>query len=273
MSMKKIIGFNQGQIGDLAINMIPCQVIKNMFPDCHLTFSINKKYSSAAPIFYHNPLIDEIKIWDAYDNWPSSEDTIWMNNNKFDIFFNPNPTVTDEEWFLKRHHTEEVCRMHGLTAPQDLQIRLTKYFDTLDKYKNCVALSPFTSAGAQRDIPYSVAEKIVHYLHSLGLETIQLGVNGHPQLPTTYQIVGGSIFDDVRIALSCKFLLTADTGINYLMSGYEHKVLGLYCYSCYPKRPPIKNRIPWNKNATYLEEENILDIPMGLIQNTILSII
>jgi ADP-heptose:LPS heptosyltransferase len=271
--MKKIIGFNQGQIGDLAINMIPCKSIKNMFPDCHLIFSINKKYSSAVPIFYHNPLIDEIKIWDGYDNWPTEEDKKWINENKIDIFFNPMQPVRDNEWFLKRHHTEEVCLMHGISPPNDLQIKFNKYFDTFEKYKNCVAISPFTSAGSQRDIPYEIAEKIVNYIHSLGLETIQLGIQSHPQLPTTYKISGGTIFEDVKIALSCKFLITADTGINYLMSGYEHKVFGLYCYSCYPKRPPIKNRIPWNKNAIYLEDKNIIDIPLDLIYNTIVKLL
>ena len=45
--MKKIIGFNQGQIGDLAINMIPCKAVKAIFPDSHLVFSINKKYLRA----------------------------------------------------------------------------------------------------------------------------------------------------------------------------------------------------------------------------------
>lgn len=269
----KIIGFNQGQIGDLAINMVPCRAIKLKYPNSHLVFSINKKYESAAPIFFNNPLIDEIKIWDGYDDWPTEQDKKWISENKFDLFFNPMPQVTDPEWFLKRHHTEETCLMHNLVPPNNLQINFTKYFDIYEKYKNCVAISAFTSVGAQRDIPYDIAEKIVNYLHTLGIETIQLGLPNHPKLPTTYSIPGGTIFEDVKIALSCKFLITADTGLNYLMSGYEHKVLGLYCYSCYPKRPPIKNRIPWNKNAIYLEDKNISDIPMELINNTILKFI
>jgi ADP-heptose:LPS heptosyltransferase len=46
----KAIGFNQGQIGDLGMNMIACRAFKEAYPDSHLTFGINKKYQSIAPI-------------------------------------------------------------------------------------------------------------------------------------------------------------------------------------------------------------------------------
>ena len=49
-----IIGFNQGQIGDLAMNIICCKSLKNKYPDCKITFSINKKYESIIPIFFLN---------------------------------------------------------------------------------------------------------------------------------------------------------------------------------------------------------------------------
>ena len=52
--MIKAIGFNQGQIGDLVINLIACRAFKEKFPDSHLTFGINKKYQSILPIFKHN---------------------------------------------------------------------------------------------------------------------------------------------------------------------------------------------------------------------------
>jgi len=59
----KVIGFNQGQIGDLVMNLIPCKALKQANPDVRITFGINKKYESIKPIFYYNNLIDDFKIW------------------------------------------------------------------------------------------------------------------------------------------------------------------------------------------------------------------
>lgn len=265
----RIIGFNQGQIGDLALNIIPTRAIKEVFPNSHLIFSINKKYASAAPIFYHHPMIQEIKIWDGYDDWPTESDKKWIEENRADLFFNPNPPVTDTNWFLKRHHSEEVCRMHGIKPPKNLKVELVKYFDTIKQYSNTVAIAPFTSAGAVRDIPFEVSVKIIEFIHSLGFETIQLGLLSHQKLPTSHPMYGKGIFDDVKIAASCRLLITADTGINYIMSGYSHKVLGLYSTNCYPLLPPLKNRRPINENALYLEAPNVYNIDLETIKKTI----
>jgi ADP-heptose:LPS heptosyltransferase len=252
----KIIGFNGGQYGDLAINMIAAKAIKIQYPNCHFTMGISQKYSGIAPVFYHNPLIDDIHIWEGYDNWPTQNDNKFITNNNFDKVYSVNPKVTDETWYLRRHHSQEVCRMHGLTPPDDLQVDLVKYFNLLPEYKDCIAIAPFTSAGSPRDIDKELCIDIINYIHSLGFKTIQLGVKAHEQLPTTYQIPNGTIFNDVVIALSCRMLITADTGINYLVSGYKHKVIGLYSTNCYPIKPPLINRRPVNINGYYLEGES-----------------
>lgn len=265
----KAIGFNQGQIGDLAMNIIACRAFKEKYPNSHLTFSINKKYETTAPIFYQNELIDDIKIWENYDNWPSENDSNFLNKNKFDIIFNPMPQHKYEDWYTRCHHTEAICLMHDLTPPKNLYIKLNPWFELDNKYNNCVALTCFSSAGSIRDIPFDFANKIIEYIHSLGLQTIQLGLKNHPKLNTTYSPIGGKIFDDVKIALSCKFLLTTDTGMNWIMSGYQSKVLGLYSALSYPKYAPIINRAPRNDNAIYLENYKIENINFELIKNSI----
>lgn len=272
--MKTAIGFNQGQLGDLAINLVAARALKEMYPDIHLTFSINKKYQSAAPIFLHNPLVDDIKIWDGYDDWPTRKDEEYLRENEdaIDLFFEPNPKVANPLWFLTHHHSEETCRMHGLTPPKNLSVSLVRYFDLNPKYSKCVAFAPFTSAGAARDIPFEYAQKIVDAAHRMGLETVQLGLPSAPKLKTTHGIIGGSVFDDVIVAASCKSLVTADTGMNYIMSGYEHHTLGLYNTSCYPVKPELQFRIPKNKNGRYLEATEIRDIPIELVITELSSI-
>lgn len=264
-----VIGFNQGQIGDLAMNIICCKALKNKYPNCKITFSVNKKYESIIPIFYHNELIDDFKIWDNYNDWPSEQDSNFLKENKFDIVFSPMPQHKNQQWYLNMHHTEAVCDMHNIEAPDDLQITLNQWFELDKKYENCVALTCFSSVGAIRDIPIAIANNIVDYIHSLGFKTIQLGLKDHPRLNTTYGPIGGSIFDDVKIAKSCKLLITTDTGMNWIMSGYQHNVLGLYSYKSYPHYAPIKNRAPVNPNATYLESDFIENIDIQKIYDSI----
>lgn len=265
----KAIGFNQGQIGDLAMNMIACRAFKETYPESHLTFGINRKYQSIAPIFQNNKLIDDIKIWENYDNWPSENDRQYLLDKKFDKVFHPMPQHKYNNWYIKYHHTEAVCIMHDLIPPKNLQISFNQWFELDKQYKDCVALTCFSSAGAIRDIPQDFANKIVDYIHSLGLKTIQLGLRDHPKLNTTYEPIGGSLFDDIKIALSCKFLLTADTGMNWILSGYQSKVLALYSALSYPTYAPIINRSPRNKNAIYLENYNIKDINFEVIKDSI----
>ena len=271
--MIKAIGFNQGQIGDLVINLIACRAFKEQFPDSHLTFGINKKYESILPIFKYNELINDFKIWENYDNWPSENDRKYLESKQFDVIFNPMPQHKYQDWYLKYHHSEAVCLMHNLTPPKNLQINLNKWFDLDEKYEDCVAITSFSSVGAIRDIPMDFTNKIIEYIHSLGLKTIQLGLKKHPRLNTTYEPLGGEIFDDIKIALSCKFLLTADTGMNYIMSGYQAKVLSLYSCLSYPVYAPLINRTPRNPNAIALEHYNIKDINFELIKDSICKLL
>ena len=271
--MIKAIGFNQGQIGDLAMNMVLCKAFKNKYPDAKLTFGINKKYQTVAPIFFYNNLIDNIHIWDAYDNWPSINDQKFLLNNNFDIVFNPMPPHKNNEWFKNMHHIEAICLNHNLDPPDSLQITLSPWFEIYNKYQNCVALTCFSSAGPIRDIPIDFANNIIDYIHSLGLETIQLGLNSHPRLNTTYPPISRDIFEDVKIAKSCKFLLTTDTGMNWILSGYQHKVIGLYAMSSYNNEAPLSHRTPININARYLEGYNIQNISFNLIKETIKHIL
>lgn len=265
----KIIGFNGGQIGDLAINMVALRAIKEKYPDCHFTFAISKKYESVAPVFYKHKWIQDIRIWEGYDNWPTENDKKYIDENDFDLFFSPIPRNLDENWYLRRHHTEQNCLNHNIEPPSNLQIEFNRWFDLDEKYKDCVAIAPFTSAGAPRDVPEETACKIIEHLHKKGVKTIQLGHPSQKQLPTFYPMVGRSVFEDVKIGLSCIFVITADTGINYLLSGYEKSVLGLYSTICYPLPVPLRNRTPVNKNSIYLEGVTVNDIPFSSIANCI----
>lgn len=261
----RAIGFNQGQLGDLCINIVVCRAFKQKYPNSHLTFGLNKKWATMAPIFWRNPYIDSVHVWDGYDNWPTEIDLDYLRKQNFDVVFNPMAKVIDNQWYTKHHHSIEFCRMHGLEPPDDLKVVLTPWFSKIPKYNKCVAMTCFTTGGSVRDIPIDTANKIASFIHSLGYNTIQLGMNNHPRINTTFKFEQRSIFEDVVIAYSCNMLFTADAGMNYVMSGYGQKVLGLYATSSWPIKAPIKHRIPVSDSAAYIEGDKISDIDFNLV--------
>lgn len=270
----RVLGFNQGQIGDLVMNLIPCKALKEKNPNIHITFGINKKYESIKPIFYYNNLIDDFKIWENYENWPSENDQNYINESQFDKIFNPMPKHKYDNWYIKYHHTEAVCMMHDIIPPADLQIQLNPWFEKESNYRNYIAISPFASSAVpNRNIPMDLLSEIIDFIHSLGYKTIQLGLKTDPKTNASISPMGESIFEDVKIAYSCKMLITVDTGMNWIMSGYKHKVLGLLSARSYPIYAPILNRMPVNPNAVYLENYDMHDIKMNIIKSNIIKLI
>lgn len=247
------IGFNSGQYGDLCMNMIACRAFKEKYPDSCLTFGINKKFKEILPLFFYNELVNDYHLWDGYNNWPTQEDQDYLADSKFDIVYNPMPKHVILDWYNYYHQTEEVCKMHGLEPPKDLQIRFNRWFPLDNKYKDYVAISPFTKWGIEKDINYHNIFDIIGVVHNdLKLKMIHIsGPDDHSI--SDIERTQCNYFESVKIMLSCRALITADTGMSWVASGYQQKVLGLYkLIPSYRGMKHTKFIEPVNPNATYL---------------------
>jgi ADP-heptose:LPS heptosyltransferase len=263
----KAIGFNQGQYGDLCINLVACKAFKRDLPNSNLYLGINKRYESLKEIFLYNNLIDNIHIWDKYDGWPSQEDVNFISNEKFDIVFNPMPKHSSEDWYLHRHQTEETCLMHGITPPDDLRVKLNKYFETKrqNKYVAVNLFAETRSSDKTPDLQQSIS--IVNLIKSLGYIPVQIGLPEQPQICDNQFF--GSFFETIKFVLSCDFLVTVDSAISWIASGYSFPVVGIYAYSYYTGATTSKNWQPINKNAIYIEKNRISDITTHDIEQAI----
>lgn len=269
----KIIGFNQGQIGDLVMCSKLTEHIKILNPDATMIFGINKKYESCQEAFLNHPAIDYIHIWSAYNNWPDHKDQGYLDREKFDRVFHPMPTHKDSEWYKSMHHVDAHFDMNGLNREDsgiDLQLNLNRYFK-VEKNHGCVAISPFTSS----DIRSMSAERvsdIVKEIQLTGKKVIQLGIPIHPDIGADYRPNNSSIFDDVKLLLSCDALITADTSFAWFSSAYKHPTVGLYGKNAYYGEYDIKNRYPINPNAQYINEESINNITPYAVLETLKNI-
>lgn len=270
---KTAIGFHAGQFGDLLMNTVSARAFKIQYPDWKLTFAVGKPYEEILPLFQENPDIDDFHVWSGYEPWPSEEDQKFLNERNYGYIFNPFPRHKREDWFNHvRNQTEEACLMNGLIPPEDLSIKLIKWWrtDALE-YKNCVALALFPSYGKDyKSQNMDRAAAIAKYIRSKGYTPIQIGKYGSEPMILGAEQCNQKYFRAIHVLLSCKFLITGDTGLSWAASGYKFPTLGLYGYSegYYGLKSP-KVYQPINPNAVYLESKNPNDIPLETIYEQI----
>ncbi len=246
-----------GQNGDLAMCVVLARAIKEYFPGCHYTMTFTRKYREIAPLFLCNPLIDALHFWDAtYHDWPSLVDREFVKN--YDIVLHPFCNHRELDWFKYRHQCAEVPYMYGLPIPQNLKIDLTPYFE-FPKYDDTVTFAVFGGNNSpEKRLSNSVLGEIISYLTGRGFKCLQLGGENEPDCPGLDK-THTSYFDSVKLMLGSRLLIAVDTGLNWVASGYNHPVLGLYSNAYYGDF--ITNIQPINPNGHYLDAQTIHDIP------------
>ncbi len=262
----KIIGTNQGQRGDLIIGTVVARAIKEKFPNSHFTLGINKQYEDMKELFYNHPYIDNISIWEGYDNWPTTNDVKLME--QFDLVLHPMPQHPNNHcWYqLVNHQTEASCIMNGLTPPKNLQCSLFRWFDLIPEYNNVICISPFT-AWEKKNITIEKWQEIIDYIHNKGISIIQIGDKNEYKFNHTYKATF-SYLESTTIMLSCKFLICLEGGMNWVASAYGQKVLGLMGLH-YDGLKSSKLYQPVNPNAIYLESDKAENISNRLIYKAI----
>jgi len=254
--MKKVIGFNLGQRGDLCMNTVAVNQLKEQIQDIHFTLGIAKKYADTAPLFFNHPLIDSIHIYEGYDDWPTQTDKKFLINQKFNFIFNGLPKHTSDDWWKYFHQAEEVCLMNGLNRPTSTKCSLIKWFDENKKLKNCIAFAPFAGFynknNNKKTLSFNKAQSIIDQITALGYKVLQLGGDDEPKLENSIKIET-DYFSSIKNMLSCKCLIHTDTGCGWFASAYEFPSIGLYSNEYYSKEF-VKNIQPTNKNAVYLDD-------------------
>lgn len=266
----RAIGFNAGQFGDVVMGLVAARAHKQKFPDSKLTLGIAKKYSAISPIFHGNPLIDDVHIWEGYNDWPAPDDSIHISRERYDKVYNAMPHHTSAFWYLQRHQTAELCLMHGLNPPDNLKIDLVRKSGNR-RFGKAVALSLFgETRGAEKSIKMEQAHFIVETVEKLGYMPIQLGLIGEPRICSRFI---GPFEQSIETMLACDALITVDTAMAWIASGYSMPTVGLYGYEYYPMAKTAKNWQPVNPNAIYVESGKVSDIIPERIEEAIKSIL
>lgn len=272
-TMKKtFIGFNHGQYGDLFIGLTAANVLKSIEPECKLIYSINRKFSDCKEVFLHSKHIDDIVIWDEYDNWPGEKDLDILKNldNQYANLhiFHPNARHKQNDWYLHRHQTAENCEMHNLPPPTEHQMNFSLNKPDNIIYGNYISVCPFTSFGSIKNLTTNILDKLRDFANDTGVSLVQLGSPKDPII-NGFQKFEGTYFESILKMLGSLFLVSADTGMIWASSAYGHPTVGLYAYSFYSGATTAINWMPKNINQISLEANFISNIHLSKFTDAI----
>lgn len=276
--MKKFLGFNPQQYGDLYMGTVAARYLKSLEPDGHLTFMIAGDYRECAPLFIDHPHIDRVHILDSPRDRLYQSDLDWIDEQHFILTFNP---FSDHDhsrpWWKERRQTHEVAYMHRIPIIDDDngKIHMAKWFKPTTGLGNHIAFAPFpgsySAVIAPKTLSLETAQKIVDIIVSLGYKVLQIGSPSEPALigadkrDTDY-------FTSVKNVLGCKCFVGGDSGFMWLMSGYNFPCLGLYSNGYYTPRF-ISAIQPINPNALYLDAPNVNEIELAKIEDGLKKLI
>ena len=263
---KKVCIGIQGQFGDVIMQEPALRRFIEDNPETEIVFSVSKPYREILPLFenYHKNIIG-FKVWEGYDDWPTEADVEYIETQGFDAVFPcEKPYHNQADWAKYRHSTTESALMLGL-VPGNIKVELKMPPDIIKESKT-VALHLFSSKwpGGARSIDIQRQTTIVNHVISKGYKVYQLSSPQQPKIPNTI-FSEGTYYDSCKKMLTTDLLITCDSGMPWIASGYNLPTIGLYSSAYNPLINTTKNWQPENPNAVYLEAPLANHIPLDII--------
>ena len=262
----KIYCGQAGQYGDSLMNLCLARFFRDTIPDSEIHFGISKKYSSILPILKLNTYIDNFIIWEGYDHGLTERDERLIDEYQFDIFCDPFKGNSSRDWYRTMHQVEDVFRRHGLTCPEEykkIKFEITnedfkRLFSYCHPKQNLACFAPFANKGqGVKSLSVQKAQGIVDELVRRDIRVDLLVGPGDPILHHCRRVTDWE--ESLKSLLSCRKLITTDTSINWLASGFSIPTIGLLATSYY-NYSDSKNWQPINADALYFQSEVANDI-------------
>jgi len=260
----------RGQYGDVIMQEPALRKFIKENPDTKIVLAVAKKYEQVLPLFkdYHENII-EFKSFEGYDNWPTEEDTEYLQEQEFDALFPPDiPLHPDPLWAKQRHIVSETALMIGLTADTtDIELKMPQ---EVKKEPNTIAVHMFSSKwpGGTRSISVEKQTKIVAYLKELGYKVYQISSPNQPHIEGTI-FEHGTYYDACIKMLSTDMLISCDSGMAWVASAYNHPTIALFSTAYNSQIGTTKNWHPVNPNGVYMEELLADQVPFEKIKEQI----
>lgn len=274
-------------IGDTIMALPMLYYFEKQYPNSYKYWSILRKCSQAAPLYFNHPLIDKIVISDYNEGFGDNDRLIVED---CDVVVNTRPEHKYIDWYNQYSMLQETWLMAGLSEIEFDQLndfqkipKLYKWFD-IKKYEKAIAIHCF--AGYGRDNHRSPNkewwDEIVNILMEQGYQVFRFG---HPNEPYLQQRWAHGFFDcrnasfieQIQMTLGCNCYVGTDSGFSLAIGAYSHPQITLltnwnigHISNFYALQPINKNNI---SIFNPIDQEGCSGIPHEKILETIKSVI
>jgi len=271
---KKVCIGMRGQYGDFIMQEPALREFIRNNPDTEIVLCVSKKFEEVMPLFYnYHKNIVEFKVFEGYENWPTVSDEKYIKSQNFDAMFPNGKSIHPQpDWAKYRHITIETALIMGLSA-RTAKINL-KMPENIKKESKTACIHMFSSKypGGVRSISIEKQTMIADYLIQKGYKVYQLSAPHQPKIKGTIYNEG-SYYDACIRMLSTDLLISCDSGMLFVSSGYDHPTLGLFSTLYNPLVKTTKNWQPINPNAIYIESPIANNININAIKEQIDNLI
>lgn len=247
----KIWGPLSGIIGDLIMGLPILEYYEKKYPNSYKFWTIQKKCSQSAPLYFNHPLIDRIKITDKWSEFGDYDKALI---EECDIKERPSTSGwphSSSDWYNKVSCVQETAFVAGIPDLLDvldeeqLKPKLYKWFDvgepivtstysrapnqSQEQYFNNIAIWPFAGSPGRSPSPAwwgSLIDKLI----SNGYTVSHYGMPWDPKLSHKhgYKIYPHlSYFEQVKAALASRLTIGTDSGAMWVMGAYSHPAINL----------------------------------------------
>lgn len=234
--MVKIIGCNRGSmIGDCICSLIFPVYLERFYPNSTKIAYLDLKCQQLAPLLFNAPYLDGVRISTERDK-VSHEDEQYFS--RFDMVFDPFPTITEPDYFNKRSVIEETFRMFTLRGAgrikpeewnkltdEEKKPQLNPWF-IVPYYNHYIAL--WTSSGYNNDPANKKRNPTKQYWAGLvdrlikeGYKVAQLGTLDHELVSEKVKDLRHySLFEAVKFSFDCACSIGTDSGSMWCLGAY-----------------------------------------------------
>lgn len=226
----KAFGVRGGLVGDCVAALPVYRWLRKREPSIFTYWQVSRKCAQAAPLFYNNPLVNELVVSDCNEGMGPRDQSL---ARQCQWAFNVMPQHPDgDDWPNRRGVYHETFRMAGLSdldyatlTEEERWPYLTQWFETT-RFDKGIAIWPGSRQGEKenrRNPPWEWWKALCIRFGAEGYKVYQCGhVNDLKDYPPLgYDMRTLSLVEAIKLSLGCDLAIGTDSGSMIALAAYH----------------------------------------------------
>lgn len=252
--MEKLFLGRASLVGDTIMFLPVLTFFKKLIPNSYIIFPIARKCSQAAMLYIQQKDIDKIHILEEWESLGSNDRKLMLDCKHVTNPFPQHPSCPglivgiDNFWYNYFDCVTETARMAGIhqddfnriLSIEEQNPRLSQWFEVKKEPKSILI---HARAGYNNEQTRNPSTKywleLVPKIKKMGYKVYHAGVESEEDIGAT-RITQLSLFEQIKVALSCDLVIGNDSGFNWTIGAFGHPMISL-----------ITNHAPQHENNLF----------------------